>query len=699
MNMRVRICVLAVVLVAFGASSAFAQFQPTATAKNSFTVGAPAGSAYAGANHFNLAVNSEGNRELGAAVTICAGSPGGATAASTPGATTANFNVGDVFQIEYTEVGTTTNDPVFATPGALGAANLLVVQNGLGTGATATASAAMVQPAQQAGSTVVLSPLAIVTVTITGAPSNGVNSPGTNTGINCIAIQGMRFDLGNTVTSTTLVTSSNTTGAKGVGTSSIEAVVKEISVNGAAAGTNGAPFTLGLFLPNTDAYSNAGNTFGGVNGGLPPFASNVVASSFPTLLATGSLGIANPTGYVSGGFGVAGAATKTGFGAAAPSVTVGSSKTGSGAVSVQQNVITPTNGPAGFTCNPVCATLAVNLPIADGGGLFRGFVASGPDVTSWLNSSGATTGTQVTLTIAGMPTGSSVVFPSSVSSASPGVVLNMTGGGTVSAPGGTVTYSTTVNEGIPSTLLAGSLIGPSVDIPFTVSAGSAASSAIFPPTVVISVGPATGASAVPTYSQINGTTVVPTQALPLGPQTTLFTVANNQNTNTFPYVTFTGGTTSADYDTGIALTNTGRGVSVVAGAPCYNVPAGGTIPTGCGGATAGTVSTTGTNGGQDGPFTIFLLSSNATVASIRSTAANFPNAAKLTGGNLVQGSTWVALLSQITAAAGVTGAWSGQLVIVNDFPNSNGFAFVSQFTNPGGGATMGYKVTNILGEK
>jgi len=488
----------------------------------------------------------------------------------------------------------------------------------------------------------------------------------------------------------------------------IIAVVNETSTNAIP----GAPVVVVVnAAPNTTTSALAGNTFGGVNGGMPATITNAVGTAFTTLggIGNGALGLANGTGLVQGGFGAAASATtKSGFGAAAPAVTIGG-RAGSGTVSVQQGVVTSATvaGVAGVnavTSNGIVLTttapaIPVNLPIVDGGGLLRGFVASGPDATSWMNSSGATTGTQVLFTVAGMPAGSSVVFPASVSSASPGVVLTMTGGGTISAPGGSVTYSTTVNEGIATTLgAAGTTVGPSVDIPFTVTPGTAASSAIFPPTVVITLAPVAGASATPTYSGINGITVIPSQAVGVA-QTTLFTVGTNQNTNTFPYVTFTGGTTSSDYDTGVALTNTGRGVSVVAGASCFTVPAGGTIPTGCGGATAGTVSTNGTNGGQDGPFTIFLLSSGATVASIRSTATNFPNAAKLTNGNLVQGSTWVALLSQITAAAGVTGAWSGQLVIVNDFPNSNGFAFVSQFTNPGGGATMGYKVTNITGEK
>jgi len=694
--MSVRACVLAVVLVLLGASSMFAQSNPTN--KNVYLVGAAAGSIYAGSNNYNLAMNREGNTELGAPVSICAGTPGGATTASS-GGTNSTFNVGDVFQIEYTMVGGTTVDPVLFTTGTLGSANLFVSQNGTGQSVAATATAAMVQPAVQAGATVIPAPKAFVTITITQAPV-GAGAATASSGINCIMVQGIRFNLGHTVVSPT-------TGDTGVvAGSSILAVVTEPNLNGTAVAA-AVPLNL---LPNTDATALAGNTFGGVNGGFPSVATNVVGSAYATLGAGGAVGIANGTGTITGGSPTGGpvatATTKSGLTSVGPGLQVGGTAK-SGTVSVQEGVIPPSVSPAGALCNNVACAAAstINLPILDGGALFRGFVASGPDATSWLNSSGATTGTQVTLTVGGMPAGSSVVFPSSVTSATSGVVWTMTGGGTVSAPGGTVVYSTTVNEGPATTLGAiGTSVGPSMDIPFTVTPGSSATFGAGA-TVIIAVTPASGASAVPTYSQINGAvgaatgTVVPSNVVGTTP-VTLFTVSTNQTTRTFPYVTFTGGTTSSDYDTGLVLTNTGRTASVVSGSPCYTVPAGGTVPAGCGAPFGGTVSATGTNFGQDGPFTIFLMSSGTTVASIRSTASNFPNASTYltSSGNLVQGSSYIALLSQITAAAGITGKWSGELIIVSDFPSSSGFAFISQFTNPGGGSTMGYKVTAVTGE-
>jgi hypothetical protein len=662
MEMRVRACVLAVVLILLGASSMFAQ--------NTWTVGAPTGSTFAGANNFNLAMNREGNRELGAPVTICAATAGGAVAAGSggvaaAGATTTTFNVGDVYTIEYFENGGGVGnpDPILATTGALGAANLFVVQSAAaGTqGITATATAAMIQPGTVAGQTPP-PPQAFVTITITGGTAVA-------TGINCVTIQGIRFDLGNTIVSPTL-------GPQGLGTGVVlTAKVSQTIINGVSTLPTTNPT---LALPTTVAGSPGA---GAVNPGLPAVATNVFGSAFTTLLQNGALGLANPTGYTTGGFNPAAFNSKNGLGPSTATAIIGGTAVG-GTVSVQENVVPAQNG-----------GVNVNLPIVAGGGLFRGFVASGPDVTTWLNASGATTGTQVTLQVNGIPAGASVVFPASVTSASPGVVWTMTGGGTLTASG-SVTYSTTVNEG-PSTSIGapGNSVGPSMDIPFTVTPGTTAGTA----TVVITVAPVAGASAIPTYSSINGVTVIPSQAVGSA-QTTLFSVATNQTTKYFPFATFTGGTTPADFDTGIALTNNGRTVKVVAGAPCYSVPPGGTIPVGCGGASAGTVSTFGTNIGQDGPFTVFFLSKGATVASIRSTAANFPNASTLTNGSVVQGQTYAALLSQLLTAAGVTGAYTGEIIIVTDFPQASGFVFISQFANPSGGATMGYKTTNITGE-
>lgn len=696
MKMTVRACVFAAVLILLGTSSMFAQ-------NNVWFVGAPGGvnDPYAvnGAADYNLAMNREGNKELGAPVTICSGTgASGATTTNGAGSSTTTFNVGDVFVIEYKQggAGAGSPDPILVTTGALGAANLQITQGAAGTGVLATATAAMVTPGTVAG-VAPTSPLALVTITVTQAPIGG--GAANQSGENCITVQGLRFDLG--TTGATFATGAYSVPATGVTAGSvIYAVITQPSVNGGAvAGTVGgqAAPTLSLAAGNTGPLAALGSA--AITAAFPAVASNAVGTAFSTLGATGLIGVANPTGFTTGGFSVTPAASKTGLGASTPFATVGSPSPAFGTISVQENVITSTVTVAA----PVlpAGALAVNLPLQDGGALIRGFVASGPDATTWLNASGATTGTSITITVNKLPTGATVVFPATVTTASAGAgTWIMTGGGTISTSGGTVVYTTTTNEGPAvslSTTTAG--VGANIDIPFTVTPGTGSGTA----QVILAVTPATGASATPTYSPINAVTVQPSQAVG-ATQQSLFTIASNQTTRTYPYVSFTGGTTPTDYNTGIVISNTGRGVSTVSGASCNTVAIGETIPTGCGGTSGGTTATAfsfgSINGGQDGAFTVFFMTPSTTtagaIASIRSTASNFPSSATgcpLVSGALPQGATCAVLLSQLLTSAGVTGAFQGEVRIVTDFPNSDGFAFVSQFTNPSGGATMGYKVT------
>lgn len=681
MKMNVRACVLATVLILLGASSMFAQ--------NVWSVGAPVGSVYAATNDYNLAMNSEGLAELGAPVSICATTGGGGAVAGSgatagAGASITTFNVGDVYTIEYTIAGG--NDPVF-TSTTLGAGNIYLVSSAgaAGAGVIATATAAMTLTAGAAPpGGVATGPQAIVTISITGAPA-------ATTGINCITIQGLRFNLSGTNTATV----NGTTFNAGVPNKSvINAVVKQTVYNG----TTIAPTNPVLGLPPVAAgpvgVGTLNPTFP-VVGGVQS-AVNTVASAFSTLAANtgGAVGLSNSTGVNQlqkiGLAAFSGTATGT--------IVNGPAKTGT--FSINQNPIPTGNAAAAGACAPACAGgTPVNLPIPDGGALFRGYTtAAGPDQTTWLNAAGATIGTGITLTLANMPSGSSVVFPASVSSTSPGVVWTMTGGGTVSAPGGSVTYNTTINEGTPYTIGAvGTSVGASMDITFTVTPGPVTSSAIFPPSITYSLAPPAGSASVPSYAQISlaagNETVFPLVTTP-PTSITLFTVGTNQTTRAYPFVLFSGATTPTSFDTGVVVTNTGRGVSEINGAPCYTVAPGGSVPAGCGPPFGGTTSTNGTNGGQDGPFTVFFMSNGATITSLRSTASNFPSSstgcALTSSGSLPQGSSCAVLLSQLLSAAGITGTWQGELRIITDFPNSSGFAFISQFTNLSGGATMGF---------
>lgn len=627
MKMTVRICLLATVLVALGTTSVFGQIV--------FNVGAPAGTPYNGPQNFNFAVNREGNRELMPAISVCSNTPGGGGAPAP--AVAATFDKDDLYTI--TVQGTNnSNSPTLTTLGALGAGNVQVTQQNAGAPVAVDATAAMV--AQPVVNGVALGPpLATVTLHITATPAAG-------SGGNCITISNLRFDIANTAKGTT-------PGPPDDGTTYGVTVTQTSeqggpAITGAVAVGNPAPAAMNAGMPN-----------------VAPTATSGLATVKITLGSVGAVGVANPTGFTTGNAALSTATINAGSTAATnppnglivstiPSVVQNSGGTASGTVSVQQNPIATNTSPNG----PF-------IPIAAGGGLFRGFTAAGPDVTTFLNSSGATTGTQVQIIVSGMPTGSTVTFPATASSSSGLVVWNLAlvGSGTLTAPGGTVTYMTTTNEGTAYSLNGTAGVGASIDIPYTVSVpttGSASGNAKF----IIQVGPPSG-TATPSYNAINDSSVKPNQQVPTVGQWALFRVAPNTSQRIYPYALVFGAAGKSDsYDTGIVLDNTGR------------------LPS----TSTGTVS----NSGQDGTFTIYLISSNATVASIKSDAATFPGATLLTAGKLLQGNTWQALLSEITKAAGLTGDWKGYVVINADFPNSAGFAFISQFANVNGGATMGY---------
>src|SRR5262249_28397168 len=153
-----------------------------------------------------------------------------------------------------------------------------------------------------------------------------------------------------------------------------------------------------------------------------------VGTAKVTLGSTGAVGVANPTGFTTGGgtINTTNAGINAGGTAAAnpssagilstiPIVVQNSGSSAAGSIAVQQN--------------PIATTIAATgpfTPVQDGGGLFRGFISSGPDTTTFLNSSGATTGTQAQIIVSSIPNGATVVFPATVQSSSGLTVWTMT---------------------------------------------------------------------------------------------------------------------------------------------------------------------------------------------------------------------------------------------------------------------------------
>src|SRR5262249_1159900 len=142
-----------------------------------------------------------------------------------------------------------------------------------------------------------------------------------------------------------------------------------------------------------------------------------VATLFNTLQSgSGNSGNANSTGYVNTTSGSSTQISSTTFNyanvasAAAggvpstiPRVIQNSGASASATVSVQQQPI-----PVFTAAAPPITTSSAVLNNQLGGGLLRNFQSVGPAVTTFLNSSGATTGTQIEINVSKMPAGSSV---------------------------------------------------------------------------------------------------------------------------------------------------------------------------------------------------------------------------------------------------------------------------------------------------
>jgi hypothetical protein len=460
-------------------------------------------------------------------------------------------------------------------------------------------------------------PTAQVTITITSAPTDTES---------CVVVHNLRFDIAGTSPSiadaaTITVAVSGVAGA---------------NQSGAAVPMGAPPLALGVGVPSTDIVASANNTFVPLGVGA---GTGLVSATGTTTNPAATL---PPSGFF--------ASTVT-----IPTLIQNSGVSRTGTIDVVQDAATGT------------------LSAALGGGLLRTFRTSGTNQSTFLNLSGATSATKIDIEVADMPAGSSVVFPDTVNSPSTGTaIITLTGGGTISAPGGTVTYSVSVNTS--------GTAARTVNVPFTVnspSSGGGTGTA----RAIVRLRPAPTTSDIPRYAAINGVSVIPTQATPVpaNSQVALFTIIPNTTNLLYPFVSvFDYPPNPNTFDTGVVVVNTGQDPF-------------------------GTANATRTVG-QDGTFTFYLFpdkesnGDNSVVRSIKSDNAAFPNAAMLeTGGRLAQGNLYQALVSQILTAAGVpaNANWRGYIIVITDFQYAQGFAFISQFYNANGGATMGY-VANVF---
>jgi len=646
MKMTVRACLLAAVLLSLGASSLFAQA--------TFIAGAPAGSVFTGTASYAYPVSREGLRETLAPVSLC-------TTGAAAGSGTSPFATGDVYRIRYYAGATTVQSPTVVS-GALNVGTQVAAYQTAATpsplGVTATAQVDTIAGVGGAAATTVSS----VYVTVTSGLAAG--SPGYPA---CITVAGLRFDVADTTNQTTGAAIPLVTAFQAIVDATATAAGPLSPPVAAAPGTpppsvitTGAFPALAVSCPAGLVVGANGACLTGVSTGTLAAGAvgGVNSATGAVLRKTGGSNFVPAPGTVipNGAYNLAGTLTPSTI----PSLAQNSGGTSTAILSIAQAA-----APLFTGITPVAA-----IPNTIGGGLLRsnGTGANAAAVTGLLQA-GATTGTQIQVTVAGMPAGSSVTFgnDATVVNASGSELMHMSlvGSGALTA-NGSILYVVTNN-------VTGG-VATSIDLPFTVTEASSGAS-FGTATVTISVLPASGN---PSYllsnSGVAGLTIVPSPtAVAANPAAALllYSISLSSSTRTYPFVTLNGSGTLTQ-DTGIALCNTG-------------------------GAFFGTTFTPATpNGSQQGTFSIDLFpmitSSPASPIHITSDALKKATNGLSSGGVLAPGGCWAVLFSQLLSDMGVTAGSSGVTGYIRITTNWNatsaGFAYISQFAN--GQGTMGY---------
>jgi len=275
--------------------------------------------------------------------------------------------------------------------------------------------------------------------------------------------------------------------------------------------------------------------------------------------------------------------------------------------------------------------------------LDEGFVNAWRTATqSATNGSPIANGTQIRLTIAGLPTGVTLTLSQNLlngyagTGGSPGITLSA-GALTSTTTQTTITFTSTDTAKVESLAFDGTLTGTPTG---TLTAGSITVTATMAPVQTSGFSTTTGTS----IPNRNGVVFSQTD---VGPLTVGNIVAAN-TTMLIPYAVKVG-----SYDTGIAIANTT--------ADPFGTTTGGASPQ------AGVVTFTLYPRTDTGAGTSFALTTSASVR---------PGTGLATDGTVASGGTWTGLITDLMTAAGKTGDFFGYLFIQTSFLNAHGAAYI-----------------------
>ena len=350
------------------------------------------------------------------------------------------------------------------------------------------------------------------------------------------------------------------------------------------------------------------------------------------------------------------------------------------------------------------------------GDAFRVFGTAGTGATpstgphSGVANDRSTTSTSLVLSVAGIPGGTTVTFPSTVGNSAGATVAGGgggtdannaatwncagsagTGGGLSLTPAvgttGTLTVIcttqgngtsaategfTTANTGAPTP--GNILLGTSSQIGVTIGAvtdtGVATVTALYGPSDTSQVtGDDVQASAVPRYTV---STTSPTDARKFMGPSTFFTLTAVRTTLLMPFV-FVGSAIGHTYDTGVSVANTALDTAVFA-------------------------DVSGSVAGQSGGLKFYYFANSGATFVVDTTVTALPNCSGLVGGRLAPGHRFGCSLGYIMSASGNGSAFDGYVIVGTSFVRAHGNWMIQQTDTTGPAVTLQGGDATVLGD-
>jgi hypothetical protein len=276
----------------------------------------------------------------------------------------------------------------------------------------------------------------------------------------------------------------------------------------------------------------------------------------------------------------------------------------------------------------------------------------------------------IQLIFSAVPAGLSLTLPATVTSDVGGQLFTA-----VTATGSGATFTVTPVSGVTTVTSAST----SFSVFYQASNPTATSlTALDSITVPVTVGLTSSSGQLPLA--VGTPVTVSAQMAPLSTTTAL------SSSNTFSYI--------PSYGTGQCAINSATIVTVLPAQTVLLIPyAVYELGFDTGIAIANTTTDPGTAAGlttlaQNGTMTFYFYNQSGTAITSYTTAAGSPGSGLTAAGVLNSGGSYAVLLSQLLAAAGFTGNFQGYVIVVSNFTNAHGEAFVSDFVHFSQGALM-----------